>query len=86
MRPGALTVTTMRCLVTGRVQGVFFRASALEQAGRLGVSAHARNLDDGSVEVTASGDAVALEDLKAWLWQGPSMARVDNVKCALIEP
>ena len=69
-----------RFIVTGRVQGVFFRASTREQALALGLRGHARNLDDGSVEVLAAGDAAALDRLAAWLRQGPPHARVDGLQ------
>ncbi len=68
-----------RFLVTGRVQGVFFRASTREQALRLGLAGSAVNRPDGSVEVIASGDTAALAELERWLRQGPSSARVENV-------
>lgn len=68
-----------RFIVTGRVQGVFFRASTREAALRLGVAGHARNLADGSVEVLASGSAEDLDALEAWLQHGPPAARVDRV-------
>ena len=69
-----------RFLVSGKVQGVWFRASTREQALALGLRGHARNLDDGRVEVVAAGDAGAIETLAAWLRQGPPMARVDRVE------
>lgn len=69
-----------RFLVSGKVQGVFFRASTREQARKLGLSGHAINLDDGRVEVVAQGNAQAIEALAAWLRQGPRMARVDKVE------
>jgi len=69
-----------RCLVTGRVQGVFFRASTRERALTLGVTGYARNLSDGRVEVLACGDPVAVEALCAWLWEGPPMAEVAQVE------
>lgn len=68
-----------RFLVSGRVQGVFYRASTREQALRLGLTGHARNLPDGRVEVRAHGEAAALEALERWLWQGPPAARVTDV-------
>lgn len=70
-----------RCLVAGRVQGVWFRASTREQALKLGLSGYAMNLNDGRVEVLACGEAEALEALQKWLWQGPSAAKVDEVVC-----
>lgn len=72
-----------RCRVTGRVQGVFYRASTQEQAEKLNLTGYARNLSDGSVEVLACGDAQAVETLCDWLWQGPLHARVDNVECVI---
>ena len=68
-----------RFIVSGRVQGVFFRASAREQAQRLDIYGHARNLDDGTVEVIACGDAANIEALERWLQKGPTAARVDRV-------
>jgi acylphosphatase len=66
-------------LVSGRVQGVFYRASAREQALALGLSGYARNLPDGRVEVLACGSASAIDAFERWLWQGPAAARVDAV-------
>ncbi|TAL91535.1 MAG: acylphosphatase [Rhodanobacter sp.] len=70
---------TARFIVSGRVQGVFFRASTRERALGLGLTGHAKNLDDGRVEVLASGSADALEVLEQWLQQGPPVARVEQV-------
>lgn len=70
---------TRRYLVSGKVQGVFFRASTHAEARRLGISGHARNLPDGRVEVVACGDAAALAELEAWLRRGPPQARVDDL-------
>lgn len=72
-------MAAVRFIVTGRVQGVFFRASTREQAQRLGLRGHAKNLADGSVEVLAQGEAAALDALEAWLRIGPPGARVDSV-------
>lgn len=65
--------------VRGRVQGVFFRASARTEAQRLGLTGYAKNLSDGSVEVLACGAANALDELGLWLRRGPPAARVDAV-------
>ncbi len=72
-------MATARFIVTGRVQGVGFRAASRAQALRLGLSGHARNLADGSVEVVATGDDVRLAVLESWLQVGPVLARVDAV-------
>ena len=70
-----------RYLVEGRVQGVYFRGSAREQAVRLGVTGYARNLPDGRVEVLACGSREAVVQLHGWLRAGPPMARVSRVIC-----
>lgn len=70
-----------RCLIGGRVQGVFFRAATREQAMRLGVTGYARNLADGRVEVLACGEAAAVAQLRDWLRTGPSTAKVTGVAC-----
>lgn len=72
-------MSSARFLVSGRVQGVFFRASARDEALRLGLNGYARNLADGRVEVVAGGSDEALRELEQWLWQGPPAARVDDV-------
>jgi acylphosphatase len=72
-------VSAARFLVAGKVQGVWYRASTREQAVRLGLRGHARNLDDGRVEVLAIGDDTAIATLEKWLWQGPRLARVTDV-------
>ncbi|MDQ1309208.1 MAG: acylphosphatase [Pseudomonadota bacterium] len=69
-----------RCLVAGRVQGVFYRASARARAEALGVTGHARNLPDGRVEVLACGTPQAVQALCDWLWQGPAAADVASVE------
>jgi acylphosphatase len=72
-------VQAVRYVVAGRVQGVYYRASAAREAAALGLRGWARNLPDGRVEVVAGGDAPALESFAAWLWKGPPAARVDSV-------
>lgn len=69
-----------RFLISGRVQGVFYRASTREQALRLELSGHARNLADGRVEVVAEGAPEAIDTLERWLWQGPPAAMVERVE------
>ncbi len=65
--------------VEGRVQGVWFRGSTRQQAEELGLSGHAINRPDGSVEVVACGDRESLNRLAAWLHRGPPMAEVSLV-------
>jgi acylphosphatase len=75
-----------RCLVAGRVQGVFYRASTRARATTLGVTGFARNLPDGRVEVLACGDAAAVAALCDWLWQGSPASAVTAVEIEELEP
>ncbi|WP_303900961.1 acylphosphatase [Thiohalomonas denitrificans] len=75
----------LRCRVSGRVQGVWYRAGTRRQAQALGVTGYARNLSDGQVEVLACGETSDLEQLKAWLWEGPDAADVRSVECQAAE-
>ncbi|SDQ95909.1 acylphosphatase [Pseudoxanthomonas sp. CF125] len=68
-----------RFWVSGKVQGVFFRASTRQQALRLGLSGSVRNLADGRVEVIAAGDEESLETLARWLREGPPAATVAGI-------
>jgi acylphosphatase len=69
-----------RCLVGGRVQGVFYRATAARRAQELGIRGYARNLPDGRVEVLACGEAEALGSFVSWLWIGSSACKVTSVE------
>ena len=66
--------------VSGKVQGVWFRSSTRREAERLGVTGYAINLDDGNVEVYAVGYPAELEELEAWLNEGPPRAKVTAVE------
>jgi acylphosphatase len=68
-----------RVLVSGRVQGVFYRNSAQREAEAAGVAGWVRNLDDGRVEAVFEGDPVAVERLVAWAHEGPRKAHVASV-------
>lgn len=72
-------MSTVKFTVSGRVQGVFYRAGTREQALELGLTGYAKNLPDGSVEVLASGSGQAIEALERWLWHGPPAAKVEAV-------
>lgn len=76
---------TKQFFVTGKVQGVYFRASTQREALALGLGGWVRNLDDGRVEVLASGDAQALTKLEKWLWQGPERAHVESVEQSAVD-
>lgn len=68
-----------RARVRGLVQGVYYRAEAVETAERLGAAGWVRNCPDGSVELEAEGPAAAVEGLLAWCRSGPAGARVTGV-------
>lgn len=67
--------------VTGKVQGVWFRAHTQREAEKLGLTGWVRNLPDGSVEVLACGNEAALVQLESWLRRGPERALVTEVTC-----
>ena len=75
----------MHCMVAGRVQGVFYRASTQRKAREIGLSGWVRNLPDGRVEIYACGDRAQLDALRAWLKEGPPHAVVTDVQCREIE-
>ncbi|MBV8801851.1 MAG: acylphosphatase [Gammaproteobacteria bacterium] len=70
---------SMRYIISGKVQGVSFRAYTQEQAEHLGLTGYARNLEDGRVEVIACGKKEKLNILQEWLKHGPKLAKVDSV-------
>lgn len=67
-------------LIEGRVQGVLFRESTRRQAQPLGITGYAKNMEDGSVQVLACGEATSLDRLAEWLKQGPPMAQVERLE------
>jgi acylphosphatase len=68
-----------RSFVSGRVQGVFYRATCVRKAESLDLRGYARNLPDGRVEVLACGDVAAVEQFVAWLWEGSPASKVTDV-------
>jgi len=79
-------VIRRRVVVTGRVQGVFFRDSTRREARRRGVAGWVSNRPDGSVEAVFEGQPDAVEAVVAWTRQGPAGARVDGHIVAVEEP
>jgi len=69
-----------KCLIGGRVQGVFYRATAARRARELGLHGYARNLADGRVEVLACGDEDTVNAFVEWLWIGSSASKVTSVE------
>jgi acylphosphatase len=79
-------LTRVRVRISGRVQGVFFRAEARSRAESLGLAGWVRNAADGSVEAAFEGDEARLRSMVDWCRRGPSGARVDNVEVETEEP
>ena len=75
-----------RCVVSGRVQGVFFRDSTRRQAEKSGVAGWVRNREDGTVEAVLEGDDDAVERIVDWVREGPGHADVERVEVAEEEP
>jgi acylphosphatase len=71
---------TIEFQVSGRVQGVFFRASTLQQACKLSLCGWVRNCKNGDVAGVASGDMTQIESFSTWLKQGPAMANVQKLE------
>ena len=73
-------MTRAHLLVAGRVQGVYYRATAQAEGVDLGLTGWVRNRVDGQVEVVVEGAEEAVERFIAWCHRGPPMARVDRVE------
>jgi acylphosphatase len=69
----------VRVFISGRVQGVFFRAETQRAANSFNITGWVRNLPDGRVEALIEGDDVDVYKMIAWCHQGPPAARVENV-------
>lgn len=70
---------TIKATVSGKVQGVFFRAGTQEQAESLQLTGWIKNLPNSDVELVVSGDRDHIMQITDWLWQGPPAAEVSNV-------
>jgi acylphosphatase len=79
-------VICKKCVVAGRVQGVFYRATCARRAQELAVRGYARNLDDGTVEVLACGEEESVATFVSWLWTGSSASRVTSVDVTDLPP
>lgn len=77
-----MSAVCRKCLVSGRVQGVYYRATAALHARRLGITGYAKNLPDGRVEVLACGEPAQVQDFIACLWSGSSASRVTAVEAS----
>lgn len=72
--------------ISGRVQGVYYRATTQEKAGERGVDGWVRNLDDGRVEAVFEGDRKSVEAMVEWCHTGSPRARVDDVEVEYVDP
>jgi acylphosphatase len=79
-------LTRTRVVVTGLVQGVWFRDSCRAEARAAGVAGWVRNRGDGAVEAELEGPQAAVERVIAWCHHGPPRARVDGVTVTHLEP
>ena len=75
-----------KCLVAGRVQGVFYRGTAARRAQELAVRGYARNLADGRVEVLACGEEESVRTFVSWLWTGSTASKVTSVDVFDVPP
>lgn len=75
----------IRCIVKGRVQGVFYRDTTRTKAHELDLTGHAYNLINGDVEVVACGDKKNVKKLQEWLWQGSPNSSVTDVLCEVAD-
>lgn len=69
-----------RFYISGKVQGVWYRASTQKMASELGLTGWAKNLPDERVEVVACGEPEVLATLENWLWVGPPLAVVEEIQ------
>jgi acylphosphatase len=76
----AVAVKRVKVLVSGMVQGVFFRAECASRARQLGLGGYARNLADGRVEAVFEGDPDAVDRMVAWCREGTALSRVEKVE------
>jgi acylphosphatase len=73
-------------IVKGKVQGVFYRASAKEKADELGLFGWVKNSTNGAVEIWVEGEDRFVLEMAEWCWQGPARARVDDVDVKVVDP
>jgi acylphosphatase len=74
-----MALKRIHLVIRGRVQGVYYRASAVREAKRLGLTGWVKNRPDSAVEVVAEGEEDQVKDFLAWAQHGPSTARVDKI-------
>ena len=72
-------MSTVNLLIKGKVQGVYYRLNAKEEANQLGVTGWIKYLSEGRVEIMATGNETQLQQFIAWCHKGPEKAEVTNV-------
>jgi acylphosphatase len=72
--------TRVHVLISGKVQGVWYRASTKQKADEVGVTGWVRNTDDGNVEAVFEGEKTQIDEMIAWCWIGPQRAQVTDIK------
>src|SRR5205814_10371244 len=77
---GPAQMTRVELVISGRVQGVFYRASAQQEAQRLGLHGEIRNLPGGEVEAVVEGEQTEVDEFIAWCRRGPPAADVEDVR------
>lgn len=73
------SVKRVKLLLTGLVQGVFFRVNAQDQAKKLGLTGYVKNLSNGQVEAVFEGPEDKIDDIIYWIKQGPASSRIDQL-------
>lgn len=81
-----MTIVQKHLWISGRVQGVFYRASTQQKAHELAIKGWVKNLPDGRVEAMLIGPEHAIQELIAWCKHGPDRAIVDNIVVKTIHP
>ena len=70
---------SIQLIVSGRVQGVFFRSNVKNKALELGLKGHAKNIPDGNVEVVVEGDEEKINELISFIKKSPGISKVSNI-------
>ena len=78
--------TNVHVLISGRVQGVWFRASTKKKADELGIHGWVRNTSDGKVEAVFEGEKEKIDEMIKWCHIGPPLARVEKVEVEKQDP
>lgn len=78
-------VKSLHCVISGKVQGVNFRADTQSYASSFGITGWVRNISDGKVEVLAQGDTEKFDELKKFLLRGSPLSRIEKVECEQID-